>query len=329
MDGFLTITNRALAFSDVEATSQPQLKEFDWTYTGAKALPCQDPKSHGGKIPAGGSQIVFDGSRATTLDGTTAFGVALSPLDAGTRYRFSWTGGTNPSLRTDRGLTLSGQTATVAVNADSTVNLTLGGGTFAGVIAGDTVLIPGVGTGDAANVFSEVNVGFWVVIAAISATNLQLARPAGASFSATGETVTLASNAQLRAYSADGVQAGDSAQISAGFAPASRRTYVVDVVTSTYFEVVSTAAIATEAGVLPGAAGLVFYTDGKRFLRVEVDQEAIVRVNADTSDNNWISPFQPGDRRQMGEFEKTGPVYKLVVVNKSSVVLNFIGLSAR
>jgi hypothetical protein len=329
MDGFLTLTNRALAFYDAEATSQPQQKAFDWTFTGVKAVSVKDPKSHGGSIPIGGSATVFDGTRATTLDGTSAFSVALSVLDAGTRYRFTWTGGTNPTLRTDRGLTLNAQSVTVAVLANSTVSLTLGGGTFAGTIVGDVVFIPGLSTGDSATVFNESNTGFWTVIAVPSSTVVQLVRPAGTSFSATGEVVTLASDAQLQAFSADGVQVGDSVKISAGFSSISRRTYTVDVVTSTWFEVLSTAALASETGVLPGASGLIFYTDGKRFVHFEVDQDAVLQLDGDTGETNTVSPVQAGDPRQMGPFEKLGAVHKLVILNKSLAVLNFVGLSAR
>lgn len=328
MDGFLTITNRALAFHDLTPNSQPQLKAYDWAYT-AKTLSVSDPKTYAGTIAAGGSALIFDGTRATTLDGTSAFSVALSPLDAGTRYRFTWTGGTNPTLRTDRALTLSTQAVTVAVNADSTVNVTLGGGTFAGVVAGDTVFIPGLSTGDSATVFSEVNVGFWVVLAVVSSTNLQLARAPGNGFSATGETVTLASDAQLQAFSAAGVQPGDSVQISASFSPVTLRTYIVDEVTSTWFEVISTAPIATESGKLPGAAGLVFYTDGVRFLHVEADQDTVVQLDGDTGETLRLSPIQAGDPKQAGWLEKFGASHKLVLVNKSSVPLNFIALSAR
>lgn len=331
MNGFLTITNRALAFHDSEATSQPGMKAYDWTMGGAgiKSLSVADPKTYGGTIAASATETVFDGTRTTSLDGTTAFASTLSTLDAGSRYRFTWTGGTNPTLRTDRGLTLATQSATFAVNTDSTVNLTIGGGTFGTTVAGDIIFIPGVTTGDAASVFSELNVGFWSVLAVISTTNLQLARLPGESFSATGETVTVASNAQLQAFSAAGVQVGDNVRISAGFSTATRRTYSVDRVTSTWFEVLSTAPIAAETGKLPGAAGMVFYTDAKRFFHLEVDQFCVVRFNSDTSDNNELEPIQAGDKKQPGWEEKFGPTFKLVIVNKATVPLNYVAFSAR
>jgi hypothetical protein len=329
MNSFLTITNKSVAYTDVEPTSQPLQKSFDWTLS-LKNLSVLDPKSFGGTCPASSSVVVFDGTRATTLDGTTTFSVALSTLDAGVRYRFTWTSGTNPTLRTDRGLTLTGQSVTVAVNANSTVNVILGGGSFTGVVAGDIVYIPGPATGDSATTpFNAANHGFWVVLAVVSSTNIQLGRPAGDSFSASGEIVVLTSNAQVQAFSAAGIQAGDNVTVSAGFAVSTRKTFVVDRVTSTWFEVLSTAAIPSESGVVPGATGMVFYTDGKRFLHLEVDQEAVAQFDGDTGESVRLSPVQAGDPRQPAWLEKHGACHKLVVVNKSSLDLNFVAHTCR
>lgn len=331
MNGFLTITSRALAFLDASATSNPQLKAFDWALGagGIRSLSVVDPKTFAGSIAAGASATVFDGTRSTTIDGTSAFTSTLSALDAGSRYRFTWVGGTNPTLRTDRGLTLNAQNLTVVVNADLTVNLSTGGGTFGTVVAGDTVFVPHTTTGDAANVFSTSNAGFWTVLAVISPTNLQLGRPTGDSFEATGETVLLVSNSQLQAFSAAGVQVGDNVTISAGFAATSRRTYTVDRLTANWFEVISSDSIAAESSKLPGATGLVFYTDAKRFLHLEVDQEGIAQLDGDTGETLRLSPIQAGDSKQPGWFEKFGPTHKLVVVNKSTATLNYIAFSAR
>jgi hypothetical protein len=325
---FLAISNRAVAYSDVEATSNPSLKNFDWALS-IKNLSVTDPKSFSGSVPNGSSVTVFDGTRTTTLAGDTAFGVSLSSLDAGTRYRFTWSGGTNPTLRTDRALTLTGQTVTVTQNTDYSVNMSLGAGAFTGVVVGDSVFIPHTTTGDTANVFSTSNAGLWTVLAVISSTNLQLIRPAGASFEATAETVTLSSNSQLVAYSSAGVQVGDNVAISAGFTSSTRKTYTVDKITSGWFEVLSSAAIAIESSKTPTATGMIFYTDGKRFLHLEVDQESVVQLNGDTGENLRLVPVQSGDSRQPGWIEVFGAFYKLVIVNKSSSSVSFVAHSAR
>jgi hypothetical protein len=102
----------------------------------------------------------------------------------------------------------------------------------------------------------------------------------------------------------------------------------VDRVTAKWFEVVSTSPVPLEAGKIPGASGMVFYSNGKSYVRVEVDQEAVVRLNGDTSDFCWVSPQQAGDPEQVGWFEKYGPVWQLDVANKSSQVLNVSTFSA-
>lgn len=329
MQGKLNIASKYVSFMDTEATSQPQLKAFDWSLN-IKAASFADPKTYAGAIPAGSSAVIYDGTRATTIDGTTAFASSLSTLDSGSRYRFTWTGGTNPGLRTDRGLTLSGQNLTVAINADQTANFQLGGGTFGTTAVGDTIYIPGANTGDAAPTpISATNTGFWTVIAVLGATNIQVTRLDGESFTATGETVLLTANTQFQAFSATGVQIGDSVRISAGFAQASRKTYTVDRVTSTWFEVISTTPIAAESGKLPGAAGMSFFTDAKRFVHVEADQEAVAQFDSDTGETGTMSPVQAGDKTQPGWREAMGTSYKLTILNKSGVTLNYICLTAR
>jgi len=336
---FLTIASKLVAFSDSEATSQPLMKNFDWTM-GLKNLTISDPKSFSGTLGAGLTTTIFDGTRATTLDNTTAWDTSLSTLDSGTRYRFTWTDGTDPTLREDRGMTLSSQPVQVIVNADSTVDMVLGNGglgafpyIFGGggstIIAGDILFIPGEITGDAAGPFNAENTGFWVVLNVFSPTDIQLARLPGESFTASGETITLTSDTQLQIFAADGVQVGDSVSISSGFAVSSRRTYIVDRVTSTWFEVVSSAAIPIQADIRPTAAGLIFYSDGKRFVHLEADQEAVVRFDGDTGDTCRCSPAEPGDRSQPGWVQKFGPCHKLILVNKSSVSLNYVAHSAR
>ncbi len=318
----LTIASKASSFNDSSTTNNPQRRFFDWTRE-LRALVVENPQSYNGELAVGASATIFDGVRATTLDGTSAFTVTLSALDAGSRYRFTWVGGTDPTLRTDRALTLTGQTMTFTVNSNQTVTVTIGAGSMAGAVAGDIIFIPHTTTGDTANVLSTENAGYWQVLAATSATNIQIGRLAGESFEATGEEVVLTSNTQFQAYSSSGVQVGDSVVISAAFATATQKTFTIDRVTSSWFEVLSTTAIPAEASELPGAAGMIFYTNVKRFIRIETDQDAAVQFNGDTGLTVRIAPFQAGDTEQPGWLEKIGPAYKLVLVNKSATSLNY------
>src|ERR1035437_1694079 len=105
MQSFLTLISKALAFTDSQPSNDPVRRAFDWS-RNVQAVSVNNPRSQAGAVTAGQSVVVFDGTRTLATDGTTAFAVTLSPLNQGSRYRFTWTGGTNPTLRTDRALTL-------------------------------------------------------------------------------------------------------------------------------------------------------------------------------------------------------------------------------
>ncbi len=322
----LNLSSNALSFNDSSTTNNPKRKPFDWTRE-VRGLSVENAQTYPGSIPVGSSVTVFDGIRTTTLDGTTAFTTTLSTLDPDSRYRFTWVSGTNPTLRTTRGLTLNTFDVTFTVNVNLTVNVTTTG-SFSGVVEGDTIFIPNTTTGDSANVISTENSGFWQVLAVVSSTNLQLQRLSGESFEATGETVTLTANAQFVAFSAAGVQAGDSVAISAVFAVATQKTFTIDKVTHLWFEVLSTSAIPAESSKTPGATGLIFYTNSKRYVRIETDQEACVQFNGETTQTVRLSPWQAGDDSQPAWLEKVGSAYKLVIVNKSSTQLEYTVLAA-
>lgn len=321
----LIVSSKAVAHSDTSASNDPRRKHFDWTRE--RKVDVSNPKSNEEVIPAGGSFTFFNGTVATSIDGSTAFSVTKSSLGGG-RYRFTNSGGTAPALRTDRALTLNGQNVTIVDNGDGSASITLGAGTFGGTVAGDSLFLPGPQTGDSTTPFNVLNQGFWVVIAVQSATALQAVRPTGEAFSVAGETVLLTANSQLAAFSAAGVQPGDKVDISLVFSPSTLRTYEIAAVTPSWFEVVSSAVIPLETGKIPTAAGMIFYTEAKRYLSVETDQEIALRINGMTDDKLRVSPFQAGAADQTGWHEHTGPCWSLVAVNKSSQSATVILLTA-
>lgn len=327
MSSFLNITNKFVAYADPSPTTNPTQKNFDWALV-VKNLTVSDPKSYTGSIPSGGTITLFDSTVATTVANDTQFTTTLSSMET-SRYRFTFAGGTNPTLRTDRGLVLTGENVTLTPNADSTVTLQLGAGTFGTTVAGDSVFIPNEATGDATSVFSAINGGWWVVLAVISATKLQMTRPPGQSFSAAGQTVLLANDAQLQAFSADGVQVGDTVAISAGFTTNTRKSFAIDRITSTWFEVMSTTPIAIENSIAPSSTGITFYSDAQRFVHVETNQTAIVQLNGDLGENVRVVPIQAGDKTQPGWLTLMGDTHKLVLINKSSSLLSYICHSAK
>lgn len=321
MSALLNLLSLTLAHGDAKANENPSLRYFHWK-RDLMGIPVTNPKTEGLTLDPGQEKLVFSGVRATSLDATTQFTVSLSPLDP-SRYRFTFSAGTDPVLRTDRGLALSGVALTLTANANGTLTMAAGAGTpFAAVVAGDTVFVPGVSTGDASIGFNSINEGSWKVLSA-SGASLTLSRPSS-EFGAVSEAVTPSTNGVL-AFSVAGVQAGDKADLSAGFD--FMGTFPVLAVTSKWFEVTSTSPLVAATGT-PGVAGLAFYTSAKRFLRIEADQDCVVRVNGDTSNSNRLSPWHAGETGQVAEFVKVGPTWSLSIVNRSTSPLNLTVISA-
>lgn len=321
MNGILNVATKIVAFADSTASSNPRQRFFDWT-RDISGTPAKDPKSEGHQIEPLATKVIFDGTRSTTIDGTTSFSLALLPVDGAIRYRVSHTAGTAPGLRTPRNLTPNGMELVFAVNANATVTLTSDAPLFGAVQPGDGVFIPHTTTGDVANVISAVNAGYWQALAVTSSQNITLVRLAGEDFSAVAETVTLTADSQLRAYGPTGVQTGDSVDINAGFSATTQKTYEVTAVTDLFFEIVSTVPLPNETSIEPGALGMVFYTETKQFLYLEAQQECVVRVNGDTGNSQRVSPVEPGDGQKPGFYMRRGPTWALTVVNRSTSPLD-------
>jgi hypothetical protein len=222
-------------------------------------------------------------------------------------------------------MSLSGIVLTLVANSNGTLTITAGSGSpFSAVVVGDTIFVPGTTTGDSSIGFNVLNEGSWTVLSASSGA-VTLVRPSGV-FEGVGETVTPSSNDAL-AYSSSGIQVGDNVDVSVGFSSSALRTYEIVAVTSKWFEVTSTTPLVAEAA-LPTASGMIFYTNAKRFIRIESDQESVVRVNGDTSSYNRLSPWSPGDVQQVAEYTRVGPTWTLKVLNRAVVSANVLVMSA-
>ncbi len=323
----LNLLTKAVSYGDSLPNSNPMRRAFDWSrsYTGISVSnPITIPLS----IPTGGSLLAFSGVRSTTVGGGTTFTVTLSPLGV-SQYRFTASAGV---LRTDRSLALhtASRNITVASLPNSSATWTLNAGTWAGVVAGDTLFIPGPVTGDAASPFNPLNQGYWQVLSNVG-TVLTVSRFPGSVFSAASESVLAAAytDAQVVAYSAAGVLPGDNVTLSAGFSLGTLATYSVMNVTSTFFEVISTLPLALDVAAVPGVSGIVFYTNAKSFILVEADQRVVVQLNG-SSDATLpvIAPLVAGDPENVGYMMLMGPVYSLTVVNKSLSTANVLVLGA-
>lgn len=105
----------SIAFSDVNPSNNPNIRNFDY---GFKLLgqPVSNPKSEYFAIAPGAQQMVYNGTRTTSLANDTAFTVT-QPNPSLTTYRFTATGGTNPAFRTNRVLGIDTTTElTVVIN---------------------------------------------------------------------------------------------------------------------------------------------------------------------------------------------------------------------
>lgn len=324
----LTRDCRILAFDDTPSTRQPLRRFVDWKHQ-IQALPVSNPDGgHEFQIEPGAEVTVFNGSRTLGSNGSTSYDLALSPLDP-SRYRLTWAGaGTAPAFRTARTLALSPGTVTFAVQANQTAIVTSSlGSVFGAVVAGDSVLVPGTSTGDSTSPFNPLNEGLWVVLVA-SATQLSLGRPTGTVFSAYGETVTLADDLHILAYSQAGIQAGDVLDLVAGFASSALHAYEVLTATATYIEFTSSLPLANQAGVVPGATGANIYSSAKRYVYIEVDQEVALKFNGNTAETDRLEPISPGDDSRRGPFEKFGTAYSLSIKNRSTATATVIVITA-
>jgi hypothetical protein len=324
MQSFLSVTTKIVAFADQSVNSNPRLKTVDWLRDISHSS-VQNAKSDPYTVPANSSVLVFDGTQSTTIDGTTAFSLTLSTLE-GSRYRFTYTGGTAPGFRTARGLTLDTFDVTFAVNSNATATVTTTG-SFASVQVGDEVFIPHTTTGDSANVISAINAGYWLVLGKASSTVITLVRLAGEAFQAIAETVTLTDDSQFRAYSTTGVQVGYSVDITSGFAVSARKNYEIVAVTDTFVEVISTTPLADETGILP-SGGMTFYSACKQFLYVEASQDCVVRVNGDTGNYQRVSPADASNPDMPGQYLRRGPTWSLTIVNQTTSPANVLVVHA-
>lgn len=300
---------------DVSVTSNPQRRFTDWS-RHITSVSVDQPAIREYMALPGELLSIFSGTRSNGIDGTTAFALTQNPAIAST-YRMTNTAGTAAAFRTARSYDPTGVAHTMVVNNNASMLMSIPSGNFNAQV-GDAVFIPDTTTGDSASPFNVANTGFWVVIGA-AATALTMVRPIGQDFNGASEAVTPSATAQVKIFSAAGVQIGDSMEVSAGFQAPTLKTYVVSQVTASWVEFLSTTPLALETGILPTVTGLVFYFDLKRFLRIEVDQEAVVRLNGDSGNTNRLSPLIPGDEESVAHFEKWGPVWQLQVLNRSTV----------
>jgi hypothetical protein len=321
----LSIVSRILAYEDSVTTNNPQQRPFDWTRQ-LQGIPIDNPACDPYKIPSLQQVEVFDGTRTLGHSGTTQYNITVSPL-ASNRYRIKWTGtGTAPAFRTARSVTfvIAGptpppSTITFTPQTNQSVAVTASAGSvFGDVEDGDVVFIPGLSTGDSASIFDTLNEGYWSVLSATAST-LILARFPGEVYSVKAETATVTVDTSFQAFSAVGVQLDDILKLVSGFSPALLQSYEIVAVTDNALEFISGVTLPAVSGVVPGANGVVVFSDAKSFIALETNQNIDISLNGGTV-SFPVEPILAGDPAQIGMFQLTGTVYSLIITNKSTQV---------
>lgn len=315
----LNLQVNAIAFADNVLSNNPMIRHFDISMK-LLGMSAKNPDQRPYTIPAQSSQVVYDGTRTTSIDGTTQIDVSKPYLDKDV-YRFTWDGtGTDPVFRTDRGVGITLSTSfTVTVNGP-VATLTASAGPF---------VTTSIQVGDILNVMSgagssSTNQGRFVILAktsnSISIQNID----------AVAETFAVVDTSKVLIYSngssSNQIQIGDKVSINSGFSIATQGIYEVSEVTPTWFEIAvgAPAGIPIETDILPGASGVVFYKEAKKFLFIAAQQQIAVRLNAETSNNVLIDPVEAGNPEKAGIMIKNGSFYKLTLVNAALMEANVI-----
>jgi len=310
----LTHSTALAIYEDTDATNNPLEGLQEWRKSHSNITVSKPSVSKHTAIPQS-TLTVFNGTRSTSINGTSAFSLTLNTAAASV-YRATNTAGTAAAFRTNRNVAVAAVALTVAINNNATATFTAGVPTFGACQVGDVLFIKSVATGDTASPFNTDNTGLWTVLAA-STTVLTVTRPPGSSFGGVAEAVTPAANSEFIVYSATGVQVGDSLDISAGFSSVTQKTFVLTAVTPSWVEFFSSEALPLEAGVLPTATGMIFYSAAKRWLRVEADQDCVLRLNGNSNNTLKLSPRAAGSKSTVAWFDSWGTFWSLDVVNSS------------
>lgn len=307
-NGTLNLQISSIAYQDTETSNNPQLRAWDVTYK-LMGQCISKPKSENFTIQPNSDITVFDGSRVTSIDGTTQFDV-LKPNSSENKYRFKHVSGTSPEFRTARAIGIDNTSQfSISTNGPLMVLTNTGGAALAtgSIQIGDILrLDSGVGC-------SNANAGTFTIIAktsnSITVNNTN----------ASSQSFTVLDSDKFSIYSNGSnnqIQIGDKVTISGGFSQASYGTYEIVDVSYNFFDVLyaGTGGLPLESGITPNT-GVKFYSSSKKFIMVACQDRCAVKCNEDTSDNSIVEPVEANNPQRPGVFLKNGSVYKLVVKN--------------
>ncbi len=287
-------------------SNSPKRNDFKWTREISRA-PISNALSETFQIPPQTTQLLFNGIRTLTQDGTTQYSIALAPFNTSV-YQLTNTGGTPAGFRTLR---------TIGTNATSQVTTSINGPiltyTFTGgtlpnlssVVVGDNVLI-----GNLFNPSNQGTNGVWQIVA-VSSNSISVVNPNGY----VQGPVTLGSGFanQLRIFSAAGVQIGDTLVISSGFSPVSQNSYQIVLVTDYYVQFGYAGSLPAEG---PITTEVAIYSMAKTMIYMESDQNLEILINGAGS-GPIIIPTVNNGTPYPGLFLLNSIVWSLSITNNS------------
>lgn len=309
---FLNVITHILAYDSKTTTDNPIRRYADWARRIFN-IPVQEPVSSHIELEPLTSRVIFDGSRTHNLVAGTSL-VSLALIDSKkSKYRLSTD--ELDAFRSSR-VVASITDCQVTVNNNSVVIFDFGAANLAAVQVGDIMRIKTkLLYDDQPFAFNPLNGGYWKILS-VAAGQVQAVRMKGEAFSAVNETVQSVAG-DVEFFSAQEIQVGDKVKISGTLSSVSHRIYNVADVNPQYIDLVSSQPLPEEEDVEYQADSIVFYTQAKKLLYIESDQELVIRVNGDTSENITIIPVIVGDANAPAYFHMWGEVYKLELLNKS------------
>ena len=265
------------------SSNSPSKNFFKWTRENQTSV--SGGLSETFQIAPGATQSLFSGVVSLTQDGTTQYFLALAPFQTSI-YQLTNTGGTAPTFRTLRSIGTDATTqVTTSVNGPI-LTYTFTGGTLpslSSVQPGDNVLI-----GSDFNQLNQGSTGIWQIIS-VTGTSFSVVNPTGY----IEGPITLGSDYanQVRIFSADGVQIGDTLVISGGFSPVSRNSYQITLVTDYYVQFSYLGSLPSESGILTEVA---VYSVAKSMIYMESDQNLSITMNGILSGANIVPQVANG-----------------------------------
>lgn len=314
----LNLITQLLAYSDPSVTDNPHQRAFDHTRR-LQSIPIKNPYGNAVSIAPGGSFTIFDGTTATGLNGSSV--ISLQLLSApDSIYRLLITSGPS-GFKTARAPTGLGA-CVVTINNNAVAQFDFTAATLTGVVAGDIMRVKGAALYDTGSfAFNPINAGLWKIIA-VSGTKVSAVRLVGEPFAGLAESVASGADTDVQFYADDGIQKGDKFDVTETLSVVSRRTYEVLDASPTTIDFVSAIPLPLESALTYIADSITFYKSSKKLIYIEVDQDAVVRFNDDTSDTNRLTPIEPSNKDLPGFLNKWGDTYRCTIVNKSISQMN-------